>query len=114
MNEHKIQASFIDWFRAAYPVYALNCFSIPNGGKRDKVTAAILRKEGLQPGVPDLLIAVARKGYHGLFIELKTLKGELSVMQKQLSNVLIREGYQVSVCKGYFNAVETAKEYMNE
>lgn len=45
---------------------------IPNGGKRDKVTAKKrLKAEGVKPGVPDVFLPVARKGFHGLYIEMK-------------------------------------------
>lgn len=46
-------------------------FAIPNGGKRDKITAANLRREGVKRGVPDVFLPVRRGAWAGLFIELK-------------------------------------------
>lgn len=46
-------------------------YHVPNGGKRDKATAAVLKRQGVKAGVPDIMLPAARAGYHGLYIELK-------------------------------------------
>ena len=53
-SEHAEQAGFVTWFRTKYPGTLI--FAIPNGGKRDIVTAKKLQMEGVTPGVPDLFI----------------------------------------------------------
>lgn len=69
--------------------------AIPNGGKRDIVTAAKLKNEGVKRGVPDLFLPVARGGYHGLYIELKIKGGKISNHQIKLQQNLLVEGYLV-------------------
>ena len=44
-------------------------YHVPNGGKRDKATAAVLKRQGVKAGVPDIMLPAARAGYHGLYIE---------------------------------------------
>lgn len=46
-------------------------YHVPNGGKRNKKTAADLKAQGVRAGVSDLVIASARGGWHGLYIEFK-------------------------------------------
>ncbi|CAK9250002.1 unnamed protein product [Sphagnum jensenii] len=53
-----------------YPCLA-SMFAIPNGGKRDKVTAGKMRAAGVKAGVWDVFIPYAVGNYHGLWIELK-------------------------------------------
>jgi hypothetical protein len=59
-----------------------SCFwyAIPNGGKRDVITAARLKAEGVQPGAPDLGFVLP----FGLaaFLEIKAEKGRQSVSQE--------------------------------
>lgn len=76
-DEHRIQAALFKWSRLAssrYPGLRL-MFAIPNGGARDAITGAMLKAEGVKPGVPDIFLPVPVNGFHGLFVEMKTLSG---------------------------------------
>lgn len=67
------QRKLFQWttfIRTEYPEVDL-MFHIPNGGSRNKLEAANLKRQGVKAGVPDLFLPVSRGGYHGLFIELK-------------------------------------------
>jgi len=44
---------------------------IPNGGLRDKREGARLKASGVIAGVCDLFLPMARRGAHGLYIEMK-------------------------------------------
>lgn len=68
------------WNMQQYPELEL-LYHVPNGGKRDKATAAVLKRQGVKAGVPDLVLPVARCGYHGLYIELKAPGGSVVVRQ---------------------------------
>jgi hypothetical protein len=46
-DEHRIQCSCVQWFRLAYHHYHHSLFAVPNGGRRDKVTGARLKAEGV-------------------------------------------------------------------
>ena len=56
-------------------------YAIPNGGYRNKITAARLKREGVKAGVLDINLDVAGHGYHGLRIEMKSKKGYLTKAQ---------------------------------
>ena len=56
-------------------------FHVPNGEKRDKVTAAILKRMGTKPGIPDFLLYDTSTG-HLYAIEVKAKDGYLSESQK--------------------------------
>ena len=88
-------------------------FHIPNGGYRNKVTAARMKAEGVKAGVPDLFLPVARDGKHGLFIELKKRKGG-KVRDEQFvwGKALVFEGYQFNICRGSDDAIKIICEYL--
>lgn len=88
-------------------------YAIPNGGSRNKIEAANLKKQGVNPGIPDVCLPVARGGYHGLYIEMKRrLYGELSEEQKKKIPKLRAQGYRVEVCEGFQKAADVVEAYM--
>lgn len=85
----------------------------PNGGSRNPLEARNLRLEGVTPGVPDIFLAVPRGGYHGLFIELKRVKGgRVSDEQRGMLDALNRQGYLAVVCKGWEAARGVIMNYL--
>ena len=116
-TENQEQAALFEWAEAAsgkYPELRL-LHAIANGGKRDGRTAAVLQWTGVKPGVPDLCLPVARGGFHGLYIELKRLKGgALSINQKTWLGLLAREGYKAVMCRGWLDARDTILNYLEE
>lgn len=92
----------------------ITIFAIPNGGSRNKLEAANLKRQGVKAGVPDLFVPVARRGFHGLFIEMKYGKNKTTPAQDDWLNTLNREGYLAKVCYGYAEAVELLKYYFAE
>ena len=86
--------------------------SIPNGGKRDPRVAAQMKREGVLPGAPDLLVAEPRDGQHGLFVEMKRQKGgRVSEDQKTVHDKLKARGYEVVVCEGADSAYVAVLRY---
>ena len=113
MTEHDHQRLTVAWFRDRYPHLAGVFFAFPNGGKRDKVTAARLKAEGVLPGVPDLLLAVPRGDKAGLWVEMKDLKkGTVKPEQKTMHANLIEQGYAVAVARGYEAAKAVILNYL--
>jgi len=63
-SEHDEQCTFVEWLESK----KLKFSAIPNGGTRHMGTAVKLKKEGVRPGLPDLLILV---NDHLVWIEMK-------------------------------------------
>jgi hypothetical protein len=113
-SEHDEQTTLFRWAlfaRPRHPELAL-LFAIPNGGQRHKAVAARMKAEGVRAGVPDLCLPVARGGFHGLYLELKTAAGTVSRAQRQWLQALAREGYRAEVCKGWQAAKAVIEDYL--
>jgi hypothetical protein len=110
-EESKIQQSCVRWFRLQYPGYIL--FAIPNGGRRGKVEAAIMKGEGVLAGVADLFLAMPSAIYHGLFIEMKTSKGQRSPAQKDFGKRALMSGYEYVICRSVEEFIEIINNYLN-
>ncbi len=90
-------------------------FAIPNGGSRHMLEAVKLKKSGVSPGVPDLMVPVARHGFHGMFLELKRIgkAGTVSDNQRWWIGVLQAQGYRCEVCAGFEAAKAVIDEYFS-
>lgn len=102
---------WLHWMSGTYPELDL-LFHIPNGGKRNKLEAYRLKREGVRAGVPDLFLPVARGGYHGLFIELKAGKGVPTNLQKEWLRRLEVQGYRALIAVGWEEAAKVIMEYL--
>lgn len=88
-------------------------YHIPNGGSRNKIEAANLKRQGVKRGVPDICLPAPCGGYNGLYIELKRQKsGKLSEDQKDWIEVLNNNGYLATVCHGWEQAKNTILKYL--
>lgn len=88
-------------------------YHVPNEGKRSYQTGQRMRMEGLKSGVPDICLPVPRGKYHGLYMELKRLKGgAASENQKAWMEALEQQGYFVALCRGWEKAAETITNYL--
>jgi len=86
---------------------------IPNGGSRNKLEAANLKREGVKAGVPDICLPVARRGYHGLYIELKRTAGSrVQDTQKQWLHALNDQEYFAALCRGHDEAISLIVWYL--
>lgn len=87
---------------------------VPNSGHGDNLgQAAMLKATGLRKGYPDLILDKARGPFHGLRIEMKTVKGGIvSPEQKAWIKVLEEEGYCCRVCHGHQVAMRIIEDYM--
>ena len=116
-TEGEEQATLFSWARmmdGKYPELRM-LFHIPNGGSRGKVEAARFKAEGVKAGVPDMFLPVARGPWHGLFIELKRLRGgKISAEQKQWIGSLLSQGYLATVCYGWRDAAKLIEDYLDE
>ena len=86
---------------------------IPNEGRRSVQHTMEMLRMGMKPGFPDIILPVARGGYHGLFIEMKRrIGGRSTPEQKEWQRALLEEGYAACVCKGFDEARETIEWYL--
>ncbi len=104
--------SWCDYNKSKYPELEL-LYHVPNGGKRDAVTARALKRQGVKAGVPDLVLPVARCGYHGLYIELKAPGGKLEQSQIDYLQKTAQQGYLTLICVGWQSAVQTLSLYLD-
>lgn len=105
--------SWCDYNRNRYPELAL-LYHVPNGGKRDAATARALKRQGVKAGISDLVLPVARSGYHGLYVELKAPGGKLEQSQIDFIQAVEAQGYFARVCVGWQAAVQTLSAYLDE
>ena len=102
------QAAVVDYL----DVKGIPVFHIPNGGSRNKKEAKNLKRQGVKAGVPDLCIPVARRGYHGLFIEMKYGKNKLTEKQAEWLTLLNDNGYKAVCCYGFDDAMKAIDWYL--
>jgi len=118
-SESELQQVCLKWFRVEFcspfgqfEDYAETLFSIPNGGKySSKVTAVTMVAEGLTAGVADLFLAVPRRIYHGLFIEMKTPTGVWRKEQQEFAKRQIALGYGYALCRRRSDFEKVIKDY---
>lgn len=108
------QKALFQWAALSGRVELQLMFAIPNGGKRDMITAARMKAEGVKKGVPDIMLPVARGPYHGLFIEMKVGKGRLSPEQESWIERLVAEDYCVHVCYSWTEAKTALENYLDD
>lgn len=108
------QRVVIEWCRLqehTYPELEL-IYHVPNGGSRNKIEAANLKRQGVKAGVPDLVLAVPKKGFHGLYIEMKHGNNKPTKAQGIWLNRLSKQGYKCKVCYSATEAIEAIKDYI--
>lgn len=113
-SETQEQIWLFEWadaMTAKHPELEL-MFHVPNEGKRSKVTGALMRRAGLKAGVPDVFLPVARGGYHGLAIEMKTQKGRPTANQLVWIERLRAQGWRAEICHGWQDAADTIRGYL--
>lgn len=108
-SEHNEQVMLINWFKMQYKQYII--FAIPNGGNRNVFEAKKLKDEGVLAGIPDLQIIADNKV---IFVEMKTRKGKLSKVQKDLIPKIRKLGIDVIIGYGFEDAKNKILEVLSE
>lgn len=115
-NESKAQQAVITWWRMQHKVLGVRAenllYAVPNAGRRDPISGAKLKAEGMRAGVPDLILDVPRGPYHGMRIEMKTASGRVQENQKQWQLDLIGQGYHAVICRGWEEATRAISQYL--
>jgi len=95
-------------------------YHVANGRKRDIEDAGTLKAEGVKPGILDLCLPVACRGYHGLYIEMKKPAersrrgGGVKPDQLRFMQHLTRHGYLGLVCYHWQEALHYIQWYLKE
>ena|SRR5690242_12310535 len=124
-SEHEEQVALFAWahlISARHPELA-ELFAVPNfSGRLGKAPpiaairqAQALKIEGRKPGVEDVMLLVARGGYHGLLIEMKRINAvpsDVKPEQRAWHKAHIKRGYRVEVCKGAEEAKAVLLDYL--
>lgn len=113
-EEHQLQVMCVKWFRYRFPRLRKNLFAVPNGGRRDAITGARMKAEGVLSGVSDLLLLKSNRFYHGLCIEMKTAKGVQSDSQKDWEYHISQHGYKYVVCRSVGDFRREVESYLSE
>ena len=88
--------------------------AIPNGGARNAREAMKMKREGVKSGVCDLFIPVPKRGFHGLYIEMKRVKGGvINSSQHDFMDEVKKNGYCVRVCRGCDAAIKNIIWYFS-
>lgn len=113
-DESQEQNLVVSWARAhEKTTHGLSLLhSVPNGGFRNKREAARLQGEGALAGVPDLHLPVARRGFHGLYIEMKTAGGRVTKEQDRFLQAVANEEYLAVVAIGGDPAIYLLRWYL--
>ena len=113
--ESQEQTALFDWAecqKSTIPELK-TMFHIPNGGSRNKIEAARLKRQGVKKGVSDVFLSCPKGGYHGLYIEMKRQKGgTVTKEQSDWLELMAHYGYKVAVCYGAAAAIAVITEYL--
>lgn len=124
MNEHEAQSLVVSWARlntGRWPMLEW-LFAVPNGAQygKDKRLAYIqnnkLKAEGLTPGISDLCLPWAARGFHGFYIEMKAPGKIKDVRPGQADFLAYLEtaGYLGQVHDSAESAIEAISWYLSE
>jgi hypothetical protein len=89
-----------------------------NEGERNPRTGARLKRQGMLPGVSDIIIAKASRGFHAAFIELKSMQangryGRATEKQKAFLKLMNDHGYFATVANGLDHCIEIMDWYLS-
>lgn len=110
MTENEEQRQLIQWCRTRPELQYL--FHIPNESVGGQGWLIRNRQLGVKSGVPDLMLPIPMKGYHGLFIEMKTQSGKTTEKQDRWLSALNTFGYLAVVAHGWREAKAIIEDYL--
>ena len=112
-TESDEQIAAMDWLRTQHPNISLHTMHIGNERKSSYYFGCIMKRMGVLKGASDLFMAWPSKGYHGLFIEVKSKIGRPSVAQKEFLQRMREVGYKAEICYGADEVIGTMKDYLS-
>lgn len=113
-GEANLQSECIKWFNYQFPKLAPLLFAVPNGGSRNKIEAANLKRQGVRAGVSDLILLFPRGGHGALLIEMKYGKGRQRKSQKDWQRVTEAAGYRYVICRTLEKFMGEVRNYLGK
>lgn len=112
-EEADIQSEFFNQVKLFFPqIPEKLLFSVPNGGSRNKIEAANLKRQGVRSGVADVILLIPKKGFASLCMEFKTKTGKQSLEQKKFQKQAENCGSKYVIVRSVKEAIEKIKEYL--
>lgn len=87
-------------------------FAVPNGGSRNKIEAANMKRQGVKRGIADVILQVPKKGFASLCLEFKTLTGKQSGDQREYQRQVEMAGSKYVVVRSVEQALRVMQEYL--
>lgn len=107
--EEQTQIACVQWFRLTYPNELI--LAIPNGGSRNTIEAANMKRSGTLAGASDLLI-IAKRAV--LFVEMKSPKGRQQETQKEFQKNVERLGHTYALCHSLQEFQTTIEHWLKD
>ncbi len=112
-DEADIQTEFFKEVSLFFPkIPEKLLFAVPNGGSRNKIEAANMKRQGVKRGVADVILLVPKKGFASLLLEFKTGKGKQSEEQKEFQRQAEACRSKYVVVRSVENAIEVVRRYL--
>ena len=113
MSESTLQITLISMLKTLYSDYvinlSLNGISIPTDIKTKTLIINQMKKEGMEKGMPDLLLYLPNGKV--LNMELKTDKGKQSADQVDVQNRLTKLGHNYYIIRTVYEAFKAIAEH---
>lgn len=107
-EEARIQTEFFRLVSLYFPnIPDKLIFAVPNGGSRHVREAANLKRQGVKPGVSDVIVLIPKKGFASLCFEFKIKTGKQSEHQKEFQK-------QAESCRNKYVIVRSASQAIEE
>jgi hypothetical protein len=112
-QDHMALAELLDLIK--YNGRPLRWFHVPNGGSRNAIEAAKLKKMGVKAGLPDIFILDPPPKcpeFKGAVIELKRKDaGRVSPAQLDWNIYLLHSGWLIKIANGLDAAIQQLKDW---
>lgn len=112
-EEADIQSGFFSQVKLVFPNLPEKLlFAVPNGGSRHKIEAVNMKRQGVTPGVADVILLIPKKGYASLCIEFKTLSGRQSDEQKEFQRQAELCKSKYVIARSVIQAIKEMQQYL--
>ncbi len=114
-EEEIVQIQALECLRHYYPEIAACVIHIANERKTSPWYGSMLKRLGVRKGVPDLLFPkpCTIRGFHGLWIEVKTLKGKPSKEQIAFIDEANTDDYYACFAYGSQQIIDVVCDYFS-